>query len=415
MSSTSEPPVDPQAALRKRLLAFIAGTLLDFPQEEFTKDPFLALDPEGRNLFQLLDPERISGIPFIWEDPVAQARESETGQTVYHYGAQYAFLKHCPAQKMSLKAMEEQCYLWAETAIELAIVHHNIQQVPTEIIAQHIANGGSLLVDTALSGLLGQVSRTLQTTDAMNRRCPRAGMTVVQAAAKSGSLNDVAPQYHTKSQLQATGAEGNAYELAAENGHLDQLSPHLLTFPPLATFSAYGQNPGQAAAINGNLEQVPRRFWSRLLFLAQERPDPRHHKYLDYQPLQGFGGNLGHCAAFGETINRFPEELQSDQVFDQPNADGNLVMHLAAMHDCLRQVQPRWVTTARLTARNHAEHTVLALCTATDLEYLLQVPGLTEECAKHVDKEWWKTYCTLHDKDQHLQDPTSEIEHLELF
>jgi hypothetical protein len=415
MKQTAKETGNSMTSLRQQLLSFIAGTTRNFPQSEFTDDPFLPLDPAGQNLFQLLQPERFSEIPFIWEKPLAQSRHPETGQTVFHYGAQYGFLQYCPAQHMSLEAMEERCYLWTETPLEHAIVHRTIHQVPTKILAQHIANGGNLLVDIALSGLLGQVTPSLQTPEAMNRRCTRSGMTVVQGAAKGKCLKDVVPQYLIPTQLQAAGAEGNAYELAAESGCLDQLSPRLLTFAAMATFSAYGQNPAQLAAISGNLEQVPHRFWSRLLFLAQEEPDPRRQKYLDYQPLQGFGGNLAHCAAVGEALNRFPEKLQSDKVFDQPNADGNLVMHLAAMRGCLHQIHPQWITTTRLTTRNHAERTVLGLCSTKDLEFLLQVPGLEEKCANHAPKDWWDTYCTLHDTDRRLQNPAADIEHLELF
>jgi len=404
-----------ELSLRNRLLGFANGRDT-FPKQEFLENPFLPLNAAGENLFQLLPIHRFPEIPCIWDSPQCLAGHPETGQTVFHYGAEYGFLQHCPPQLMTVEAMETPCRLWGETPLAIASAHCNLNQISPEFVARDLAKGGTLLVDIAQAGLLGQFPRSLQTREYATRRCPRTRMSLVQAAAVGKCLRDVDPQHLSPPQLQARGGvDSNAYELAAESGCLDQLGPKALTFAALATFNSFGQNPCQLAALAGHLEQVPARFLSRLLYLSQEAPDPSTQKYVTRQPIHGYGGNLGHCAAAGSALDRFPESLQSNRLFDQKNADGNLVMHIAAMYGYLHHIHPKWITPERLMTKNNSGHTVLDLCPPRDMEHLLAVPDLPEEAIQHFPDNWRQAYLALNNKDSNARLPCTNTTSIELF
>jgi len=385
------------------------------PIQAIQEYPFIGITAANQNMFQVLPVERFAELPFIWEKPVCHAVREESGDTVYHYGAKRGFLKFCPRSRLSLEIMEGTSSWW-ETPFMLTAGYRTMDQVPLELIQAHLDEGGPLAHDAAMAGNLAQFPSKLLTPGIVARRCPRSGMNLAQAAAKGRCIRVLFELGLADNALlaQVGQCEASAYQYAGESGCLDQFPEATKTFEAFAEFNSFYQNTAQIAAMAGNLNQIPARHLPELLHLSCPAPDPQRQRYVSVTPIHGFGGNLGHCAAVGRQLDRFPRTLQSNQVFDEANAEGNLVMHLAAMHECLHQINPHWITSDRLVSRNGRNHSVLQLCSERDLEFLLTIPELDARCQPHVPSEWWKSYQSIHLQPQALNQ-NQDIAEVDIF
>jgi ankyrin repeat protein len=269
---------------------------------------------------------------------------NKMGWNLFHYAAYHGLLHEIPEELLTPKNLriknkdKEDCF-------HLAAFNGNLKQIPKNLLT--------------LENLLTQ-SEMLEGLHKYRRIYKEKGISIEKEGRKS-----VFPK--------------NCFQLAAYNGHLNDIPTELLTEENLLLRDEYGETSFHKAAWNGKISKIPAQFLTEKNLL-QEDDD---------------GDNCFHYSAEKGFIADIPKAFLTVKNLLTPNKFGNTSFHTAAEYGNFPQIPSQFLTSDTVGISNENGETLLHY--ASKYGNLPQIPRefLTEEALTKQDKKHGNT-CLHH-------------------